>query len=400
MKNKRLICVILAVVVIMSGILSISFTAFANTISYQYEAETAVLTIKGSGDMDDYIESELSSKRPWNKYKDETRHIVISNGVSSVGNYSFARFKYVESVELPSSVKRIGTAAFAGISNLTELNVPDSVESVGDYAFGYNENMRLTKGFVAYCSSQSAAQKYCFKNQVPFDTPLQDMHATASIYNKTNEVQLWSFVSPTDGELQFYSTGEKNNVGFLFDSENYVYGEKIEELIPSALAYGDNFSNGDFNFKITYNIEAGKRYYLGTKLRTSESSSDESRYRYVKYDVYAKFTCTNHIYEITSTIEPTCAESGYNVYSCIGCENSYKESIDPLGHDFAPCHIENHDIVLECSRCDATEKEPFMNYYNEPATDENRKFDVNSDGIINAKDYAILYKKDLCKSEK
>jgi len=31
-------------------------------------------------------------------------------------------------------------------------------------------------------------------------------------------------------------------------------------------------------------------------------------------------------------------------------------------------------------------------YLNEPATDENRKFDVNSDGIINAKDYAILYK--------
>lgn len=390
MKNKRLICLITAVALIISGVLSISLTAVAGTVSFNYEPESATLTVKGSGDILDYKENDLKS-RPWNVYRDETKHIVISDGITSVGSYSFAQFKYTQTVELPSSVKSIGEASFAGCNKLLELTVPDSVETVGDYAFGFNDRMETPQGFVAHCSTKSAAQAYCFRNNIMFDSPMDSMSTTAHI-TKSDELQLWSFVPLTDGKLTFYSTGKKNTVGFLFDAENYVYSDNYGDLRRTALIYDDDWNGGGLNFKFSYNLKAGKRYYLGARFRLARDYDGSTLTENGKFDVVAEFVCSQHKYELSSTVEPTCEEFGYNVYTCIVCGDSYKESISPLGHDFVPSNVEGSNVVLDCSRCDKTSREPFANVYHEELTDENRKFDVNSDGVINAKDYAILRK--------
>ena len=383
MKNKKLICVVLAVALIISGILSISFTAFANTVSYDYNPEAATLTITGNGDVSNYTETNLD-ERPWHAYMDETKKIVISDGITAVGDYAFAKFKYVESVEISNSVKSIGTASFAGINNLLEITVPDSVATVGDYAFGYDENMQVPQGFLVHCSTKSAAQHYCFRNNIMFDSPM-DGKRTEAYITESDELQLWSFVPLTDGKLTFYSVGDSITVGCLFDAENYVYGTTLKELQQSSLAYGDIFSNGDFGFKLTYNLKAGKRYYLGARFYRNDDYN-------AKFTVVTEYVCSEHKYAVSSTVKPTCEDYGYDVYTCIGCGETYKEKLAPLGHDLVPIGVENQDFVLGCSRCSKTAKESFVKYLNEPATDENRKFDVNSDGIINAKDYAILYK--------
>lgn len=390
MKNKRLICLIIAVALIISGVLSISLTAVAGTVSFNYEPESATLTVKGSGDILDYKENDLKS-RPWNVYRDETKHIVISDGITSVGSYSFAQFKYTQTVELPSSVKSIGEASFAGCNKLLELTVPDSVETVGDYAFGFNDRMETPQGFVAHCSTKSAAQAYCFRNNIMFDSPMDSMSTTAHI-TKSDELQLWSFVPLTDGKLTFYSTGKKNTVGFLFDAENYVYSDNYGDLRRTALIYDDDWNGGGLNFKFSYNLKAGKRYYLGARFRLARDYDGSTLTENGKFDVVAEFVCSQHKYELSSTVEPTCEEYGYNVYTCIACGDSYKESISPLGHNFVPSNVDGSDVVLDCSRCGKTSREPFVNVYHEELTDENRKFDVNSDGVINAKDYAILRK--------
>lgn len=390
MKNKRLICLITAVALIISGVLSISLTAVAGTVSFNYEPESATLTVKGSGDILDYKENDLKS-RPWNVYRDETKHIVICDGITSVGSYSFAQFKYTQTVELPSSVKSIGEASFAGCNKLLELTVPDSVETVGDYAFGFNDRMETPQGFVAHCSTKSAAQAYCFRNNIMFDSPMDSMSTTAHI-TKSDELQLWSFVPLTDGKLTFYSTGKKNTVGFLFDAENYVYSDNYGDLRRTALIYDDDWNGGGLNFKFSYNLKAGKRYYLGARFRLARDYDGSTLTENGKFDVVAEFVCSQHKYEFSSTFEPTCEEFGYNVYTCIACGDSYKESISPLGHDFLPSNVDGSDVVLDCSRCGKTSREPFANVYHAELTDENRKFDVNSDGVINAKDYAILRK--------
>ena len=391
MKNKKLICILTAITMLVCAVFSIGFTAFAGDVSFEYEPESATLTVKGTGEISDYDETTLTN-RPWNVYKDETEHIVLEEGITAVGSYAFAQFKYVQSVEIPSSVTFLGKASFVGINDLKELTVPDSVVTVGDYAFGYNENMEIPQDFVTNCSVKSAAQAYCFKNQIPFESPMEGLQATAHI-TVSDELELWSFVPKTDGKITFYSTGTKNTVGFLFDAQNYVYTTNYGALKKTALKYDDDWSGGDFNFKFSCDVTAGKRYYLGARFRLASSYDGSSSYEDGKFNVVANFVCSEHKYQITETTDPTCTDVGYETYTCIGCGDSYKDTVMPLGHSYEAVSIDGDTVNLQCVRCDGTSSIGFADNYHADVTDNNKVLDVNGDGVINAKDYAILYKK-------
>lgn len=392
MKKQKLICILTALALVISAVAGISLTAFAGEVSFEYEAESATLTVKGTGEIADYTEDTIKS-RPWNVYKDETKHIVIDDGITAVGDYSFALFKYVQSVTIPLSVTSLGTAAFVGADSLSEITVPDSVTTVGDYAFGYNENIEIPQDFVAHCSTKSAAQAYCFKNHIPFDSPMQDNRTTAHI-TYGGERQFWSFVPLTDGTLTFSSSGSKDTFALLYDADSYVYLDttSISELKKNTLAYNDDNGN-DVNFKLTYKVTAGKRYYLAARFRTNNLYDGSRENEDGKFDVALSFVCGEHRYELSATTEPTCTEFGYNTYTCIACGESYKESIMPLGHSYEAVSLDGDTVGLQCVRGDNSSSIGFADNYHSDITDENKALDVNGDGVINAKDYAILYKK-------
>ena len=62
--------------------------------------------------------------------------IVISDGVTSIGDYAFRSCSSLTSVVIPDSVTNIGDFAFYNCSSLTSVVIPDSVTSIGSYAFG------------------------------------------------------------------------------------------------------------------------------------------------------------------------------------------------------------------------------------------------------------------------
>lgn len=69
-----------------------------NELSWSYDLETHTLTISGEGDMPDWVagsdqivkqnEERHWQNRPWHDYKDQIQHIVIENGVTSIGDYA------------------------------------------------------------------------------------------------------------------------------------------------------------------------------------------------------------------------------------------------------------------------------------------------------------------------
>ena len=63
------------------------------------------------------------------------QNTIISNSVTSIGNYSFEGCCGITSVIIPNSVKSIGNAAFYGCTALTSVTIPNSVESIYDAAF-------------------------------------------------------------------------------------------------------------------------------------------------------------------------------------------------------------------------------------------------------------------------
>ena len=96
------------------------------------DPSTYTLTIRGSGAMEDYL---MSSNQPWCSFRDQITSVVVSPGVTSIGNLAFTRFSKLIHVDIADSVVSIGEQAFSDCSSLTDITVPQSVTYIGVNAF-------------------------------------------------------------------------------------------------------------------------------------------------------------------------------------------------------------------------------------------------------------------------
>ncbi len=119
-----------------------------------------VLTISGTGDMD------CSDSRPWSYYRSEIKTVVITEGVTSIGDCAFEDCTSLTSITIPDSVTSIGYGAFDDCVGLTSITIPDGVTSIGYGAF-YNchsltsltipYGVTSIEGYTfAYCSNLSS----------------------------------------------------------------------------------------------------------------------------------------------------------------------------------------------------------------------------------------------------
>lgn len=102
------------------------------------DPSTYTLTIRGSGAMEDY---QTSSSRPWNNFRDQITSVVVSPGVTSIGQCAFSRFAKLTHVDIADSVISIGWDAFYYCSSLTNITIPQSVTYIGPLAFFHCTNL-------------------------------------------------------------------------------------------------------------------------------------------------------------------------------------------------------------------------------------------------------------------
>ena len=96
------------------------------------DPSTYTLTISGSGAMEDYL---MSSNQPWCSFRKQITSVVVSPGVTSIGNLAFTRFSKLIHVDIADSVVSIGEQAFSDCSRLTDITVPQSVTYIDVNAF-------------------------------------------------------------------------------------------------------------------------------------------------------------------------------------------------------------------------------------------------------------------------
>lgn len=90
-----------------------------------------VLTISGTGKMNDY---NLNTRfPPWSGYM--VYHIIIEDGITSIGNNAFSSLSWMTDVIIPDSVTSIGDDAFSRCNSLTSIVIPDSITDIGEGAF-------------------------------------------------------------------------------------------------------------------------------------------------------------------------------------------------------------------------------------------------------------------------
>lgn len=123
-----------------------------------WKLENGVLTISGTGAMEDY------STAPWYADRGSIHTLVVAEGITyiganafkgltnltsvtlpetltGIGMYAFSGCSGLEAIGLPTSLLSIGTGAFASCSGLTEIDIPENVTKISDAAFSECGNL-------------------------------------------------------------------------------------------------------------------------------------------------------------------------------------------------------------------------------------------------------------------
>lgn len=190
-----------------------------------WDISGTTLTITGTGAIPD---SSTDSEAPWSNANVST--VIISQGITSIGNENFMSMDTITSVSIPSTLKSIGEAAFYECSQITEIILPSSVERIGDGAFA--DCISLTS-----FSAEGAAYlgDYILQN-----TKL----TTFEIPKKITEFSTLAFYGTTTLKNYYVASG---NTTFLAE-DGIVYNKDKSTLI----LYPCNKT--DTNFKIPSSV--------------------------------------------------------------------------------------------------------------------------------------------------
>ena len=100
---------------------------------FSWIVTNGILTIKGHGAMPDF---GSGSDQPWKAERNKITKVIISDGITRIGNEAFYHCNNLTQVQMPKSVTSIGKNAFRFCQKLTSIRIPENVTYIGDYAFG------------------------------------------------------------------------------------------------------------------------------------------------------------------------------------------------------------------------------------------------------------------------
>ena len=115
--------------------LSISYTGSGSGVMDNYNDEIEEKIDKAGGD-EEYI---YHYNYPWQAYRNSISEVIVSEGVTTIGNHAFAMLKNLKSVTIPEGITVIGKEAFeqsgSGNPEGFDVVIPGTVTSICDYAF-------------------------------------------------------------------------------------------------------------------------------------------------------------------------------------------------------------------------------------------------------------------------
>lgn len=175
MKKRILACIVFM------AVLCTVFSAFAENIyngncganlTWEYNTETKVLTISGTGAMNDFDWQTGGMLAPWvknNNIYNYLETVVISDGVTSIGEHAFYYCENLKNITIPSSVKSIGMGAFYSCKSLIGITIPNGTESIGEDAFKYCNGLKEVTVPGSVKSIEEGAFSNCYYEETDDD---------------------------------------------------------------------------------------------------------------------------------------------------------------------------------------------------------------------------------------
>lgn len=372
-----------------------------------------------------------------------TAEEIIMNKATSIGAQAFYNCSNLKMLYIPK-VKGLADDNYKGCTNLNIIFAPEIkylTLSIPSNATIYCGDELLTG---LYLDPEYAGYKYTiispeyqpWINNIPKKYQSSVTHIISDDIAQSKGAQ----IRTKDNGLRFGFAFDENSIGFDFKkyAENIEYGfvytyESLDGLNDFQINDSLRVDNSAENHKrtadkrtvegtvSTYNavftcipkdhltdkISArayvnidGMYFYSPVITRSYSSASNADDYVGIEEADNDIVFVHEHSF-VKSVIAPKCEEKGYTLYKCAKCNESYTENyIDALGHNYKYVSADNSKLTYKCSDCDSTviktksELPIFIDYVNTKAArgNDNMYLDLNNDGYINAKDYALLNK--------
>jgi len=97
------------------------------------------LTVIGTGEMTD-VSAEMPA--PWKVYSDTVETVIVSEGITVIGDKAFEDFAALKVIDMPSTLVEIGDNAFKNCDAIAEFTVPGNVKTIGEHAFAQCEALK------------------------------------------------------------------------------------------------------------------------------------------------------------------------------------------------------------------------------------------------------------------
>ena len=103
-----------------------------NNCQWEFDFGKEQLTFTGNGDITSY---QSYQEVPWLPYSIYIKHVVITEGITAIGDYAFFYFTLLENIEIPKSIKFIGFYSMENCHSLTSIKIPSDVYFIGSSTF-------------------------------------------------------------------------------------------------------------------------------------------------------------------------------------------------------------------------------------------------------------------------
>ena len=374
-------------------------------------------------------------------FEDCTMQKIVLNNATNLGSNVFKNCKNLEMIYAP---KVKGFAGCSGCTNLKTVFVPMATGITTDissnatiYCSGRLTSIYFPNDYSAYkCTIVSP--EYTPGLAVANSDGDEDryIHISSDEIAKDKGGQ----IRPRDNGLRFGFSFDENSIGFDFakcadtveygfvytyasfegkndfqinyslransDKDNYIKKADKRTVDGTVSTYNAVFTgipteyiNDKISARAYVNID-GMYFYSPVITRSYSSASNADDYVGIEEADNDIVFVHEHSF-VKSVIAPKCEEKGYTLYKCAKCNESYTENyVDALGHNYKFVSADNSKLTYKCSDCDSTvtktksELPIFIDYVNSKVVrgNDNMYLDLNNDGYINAKDYALLNK--------
>ena len=228
--------------------------------------DTYILEISGSGEIRDLKNTE---EQPWRNL--DINKVVINEGITRIGDFSFDRVKYKE-IELPSTLKEIGSWGICNES-VENYNIAASNKNFSTDNYGVLYNVGKTHLY-GYPGGKDAVDEYTIPDSVEIveDGALSNAKIDKLVYGK-NVSSMGNWQACTAKEV--YIEDGKNE--FKFGKGGFGQFKSLEKItlnrvktIPGASSDTGGAFTGLNNLKeVNFAeglVEIGNQAFLGTNI--------------------------------------------------------------------------------------------------------------------------------------